>query len=161
MPIDRRISLPLLAALAGLTVASHAADLVAAPPAPPEPPAEEKGIWGAIAFSPVDGRHGFFWGADKRDEAEDIALKHCENADGAGCQLVKVFRNHRHWDDDDGTGFPYEHCAALSVGKTAHAGKPFFWGAASATTRREAEDKATAQCGGKEKECKIREWVCT
>ncbi|MDX8524562.1 DUF4189 domain-containing protein [Mesorhizobium sp. MSK_1335] len=157
MLINRRLSFSLLATLAGLTIASHAADLVA-----PEPTqtGEEKGIWGAIAFSPADGRHGFFWGADKRDEAEDIALKHCENADGAGCEVVEVFRNHRHWDDDDGTGFPYEHCAALSVGKNASAGKP-FWGAASAITRREAEDKALTLCGGKEKECKIREWVCT
>ncbi|WP_192248923.1 DUF4189 domain-containing protein [Mesorhizobium silamurunense] len=157
MLIDRRLSLPLLAALAGLTIASHAADLVAPPPAPT---CEEKGIWGAIAYSPGDGRHGFFWGADKRQEAEDIAIKYCENANGAGCRVVEVFRNHRHWDDDDGTGYPYEHCAALSVGKSRGAATP-FWGAASATTRREAEDKATAQCGGEGKECKIREWVCT
>lgn len=74
--------------------------------------------------------------------------------------MVEVFRNHRHWNDDDGTGFPYEHCAALSVGKRRGAATP-FWGAASSTTRREAEDKATAQCGGEARECKIREWVCT
>jgi hypothetical protein len=50
--------------------------------------------------------HGFFWGADKRQEAMDIALEHCENAEGKGCIVVEVFRNHRHWDDDDNTGFP-------------------------------------------------------
>lgn len=155
MLFNYRLAAPMLAALAALTIAGRAADLVASPPAD-----EEKGIWGAIAYSPADGRHGFFWGADKRQEAEDIALKHCENADGKGCEVVEVFRNHRHWDDDDGTGFPYEHCAALSVGKSRGTATP-FWGAASATTRREAEDKATAQCGGEGKECKIREWVCT
>ena len=157
MPFNRRLSFSLLAALAGLTIAAHAADPVVPPPAQT---GEEKGIWGAIAYSPDDGRHGFFWGADKRQEAEDIALKYCNNADGAGCRVVEVFRNHRHWDDDDGTGFPYEHCAALSVGKSRGQATP-FWGAASATTRRDAEDKATAQCGGDKKECKIREWVCT
>ncbi|WP_245419934.1 DUF4189 domain-containing protein [Phyllobacterium salinisoli] len=135
----------------------NAADLVSPPP---EPAGEEKGIWGAIAFSPVDGQHGFFWGADKRQEAEDAALKHCENAKGQACSVVKVFRNHRHWDDDDGTGFPYEHCAALSVGKNAHAQTP-FWGAASAMTRREAVQQAMTLCGGEDNECKIREWVCT
>ncbi|MDW6025958.1 DUF4189 domain-containing protein [Mesorhizobium sp. BAC0120] len=127
---------------------------------PEPPPNEERGIWGAIAFSPTDGKHGFFWGADKRKEAEEIALKHCEHAKGEACKVVEVFRNHRHWDDDDDTGFPYQHCAALSVGKTAPAGES-FWGAASATTRREAEEKATSQCGADKNECKIREWVCT
>lgn len=41
MLIDRRLSFPLLAALAGLTIASHAADLVSPPPAET---GEEKGI---------------------------------------------------------------------------------------------------------------------
>lgn len=56
-----------------------------------------------------------------------------------------MFRNHRHWDDDDGTGFPYEHCAALSLGGTC----------------RETEWEALSLCGGQENQCKIREWVCT
>ena len=94
------------------------------------------------------------------DEAENIALKHCENADGKNCKVVTVFRNHRHWNDDDGTGFPYEHCAALSVGKPV-AGGTSSWGAASEETRQKAEEKATNLCGGEGQECKIREWVCT
>ncbi|MBB2973234.1 DUF4189 domain-containing protein [Mesorhizobium sp. RMAD-H1] len=156
MPINRCLWLVLIAIFAGLPI-GNAADLIA--PAP-ERAGEESGIWGAIAFSPADGRHGFFWGADKRKEAEDTALEHCENAKGRACSVVKVFRNHRHWDDDDGTGFAYEHCAALSVGRTVQAKTP-FWGAASATTRREAEQHAIDLCGGEEKQCKIREWVCT
>lgn len=63
----------------------------------PEPPAqEERGIWAAIAYSSPDEKHGFFWGADKRQEAMDIALKHCQNAGGGSCAVVSVFRNHRH-----------------------------------------------------------------
>ncbi|KXF74991.1 hypothetical protein ATN84_22295 [Paramesorhizobium deserti] len=155
MPINRYLWFVLIAIFVGLPI-GNAADLVTSPP---EPAGEEKGIWGAIAFSRADGRHGFFWGADKRKEAEDAALEHCGNAKGRACSVVKVFRNHRHWDDDDGTGFPYEHCAALSVGNV-RAETP-FWGAASATTRREAEQQAMSLCGGEGKQCKIREWVCT
>jgi hypothetical protein len=159
MPVGPRLGTLLLLVLVGLPLGSRAADLAGSEP--PAPPAnEEKGIWGAIAFSPTDGRHGFFWGADKRQEAEDIALKHCENAKGEDCRVVEVFRNHRHWDDDDYTGFPYKHCAALSVGKAAHSGT-LSWGAASATTRRDAEEKATSLCAAEQNECKIREWVCT
>ncbi|WP_085026765.1 DUF4189 domain-containing protein [Ensifer aridi] len=156
MPFSRRFWPILIAALVGIS-SGNAADLATQQP---EPMHEEKGIWGAIAFSPVDGRHGFFWGADKRTEAEDAALKHCENAEGAACKVVEVFRNHRHRDDDDGTGFPYEHCAALSVNGASRAGSP-FWGTASATTRREAEREALSLCGGQENQCEIREWVCT
>ncbi|WP_051440416.1 DUF4189 domain-containing protein [Ensifer aridi] len=156
MPFSRRFWPILIAALVGIS-SGNAADLATQQP---ETTHEEKGIWGAIAFSPVDRRHGFFWGADKRTEAEDAALKHCENAEGAACKVVEVFRNHRHRDDDDGTGFPYEHCAALSLGGASRPGSP-SWGTASATTRREAEREALNLCGGQENQCEIREWVCT
>lgn len=137
-----------------------AADLPAATeiPAPPEP--EERGIWAAIAYSENDEKHGFFWGADKRQEAMDIALKHCENADGEGCVVVEVFRNHRHWDDDDNTGFPYNHCGALAIAEEK-ADRITPWAAKSAPTRKESEQQALQACemaGGK---CEIREWVCT
>lgn len=69
----------------------------------------------------------------------DIALKHCENADGKGCVVVEVFRNHRHCDDDDdNTGFPYFHCGALAIGKEKGS-RLTPWNAKSAPTRREAE----------------------
>ena len=68
---------------------------------PPAPPPEERGIWAAIAYSAPDEKYGFFWGADKRQEAMDIALKHCERDKGKSCVVVSVFRNHRHWDDDE------------------------------------------------------------
>lgn len=126
----------------------------------PSPPVEQVGIWGAIAYSQADGKHGFFWGADKRQEAEEIAVEHCENAGGKSCTLVSTFRNHRHWDDDDGSGFPYNHCAALAVNaQSSRATSP--WAAASAETRKDAEDQALQQCEGTSGQCKIREWVCT
>lgn len=137
-----------------------AADL-STPEAPVPPPQEERGIWAAIAYSETDEKHGFFWGADKRQEAMDIALKHCERDGGSTCVVVSVFRNHRHWDDDDGTGFPYNHCGALAVGEGTTAGGVGSWGAENAQTRKEAEDLALQTCERTGQECKIREWVCT
>jgi len=147
-----------IAAAAGLILAcgriADAADLTA----PYSEPAVGKvGIWGAIAYSEADGRHGFFWGADKREEAEKTALAHCENAGGKSCALVSTFRNHRHWDDDDGSGFPYDHCAALAV--SAGAATP--WAAVSAARRKEAEDLALKQCETGSAQCEIRERSCT
>jgi len=130
------------------------------PPSPPVEQVEQVGIWGALAYSQADGKHGFFWGADKRQEAEEIAVEHCENAGGKSCALVMTFRNHRHWDDDDGSGFPYNHCAALAV-NAEHASATSPWAAASAETRKGAEDQALQQCEGASAQCKIREWVCT
>ncbi|RVB15886.1 DUF4189 domain-containing protein, partial [Mesorhizobium sp. M7A.F.Ca.CA.004.05.1.1] len=99
-------------------------------------------------------------GADKRQEAKDIAQKYCENAGGKACNVVTVFRNHRHWNDDDETGFPYKHCGALAVAdKEENRFTP--WGVNSAETRREAEDLALQACEATGEKCKIREWVCT
>jgi hypothetical protein len=149
----------------GMVLASTAQLGAADLPAPdvdvPVPPSqEERGIWAAIAYSEADEKHGFFWGADKRQEAMDIALEHCESAEGKGCIVVEVFRNHRHWDDDDNTGFPYYHCGALVIGKE-EGGRITPWSAKSAPTRREAEDLALAACELSGTQCKIREWVCT
>jgi len=120
------------------------------------------GIWGAIAYSVPDEKRGFFWGADKPEEAQEIALRHCVHRGGQDCRVVTLFRNYRHWwSEDDTSGFPYEHCGALVVGDPEAQGRPAPWGAASATTRREAEDKASAICGGDAKACSVREWVCT
>ncbi len=138
---------------------AYAMDIVRENDQVPAPPAEQRGIWGAIAFSPIHNKYGFFWGADKRKEAEDIAVKFCEDRADSGCYLVVTFRNHRHWSDDDKSGFPYEHCAALSVAEDKDH-KVTRWGAASATTHRQAEDAATKNCGDSNK-CEIQEWVCT
>ncbi|WP_332304792.1 DUF4189 domain-containing protein [Rhizobium sp. GR12] len=121
---------------------------------------DQKGIWAAIAYSEGDARHGFFWGADKRPEAEQTALEHCKKAGGASCTIVAVFRNHRHWNDDDGSGFPYNHCGALAVSKR-QAGEARAWGAKSASTQKEAEELSLSACEVGGRQCEIRERVCT
>lgn len=148
------IGIALICGHAGLTV-DLSRDL-----RPPSPPVEIVSIRGAIAYSQADGEYGFLWGADKRREAEEIAVRHCENAGRKTCALVTRFGNHRHWDGDDGSGFPYNHCAALAVNtQSSCATSP--WAAASATTRKNAEGQALHQCGAGSAQCKIREWVCT
>lgn len=126
----------------------------------PVPDVEERGIWAAIAYSEVDGIHGFFWGADKRQEAIDLAVEHCKNDKGKDCVVVEVFRNHRHWNDDDSTGFPYNHCGALAVAKEKSS-EISRWSAKSALSRGEAEASAINACEAGGAKCKIREWVCT
>ena len=133
---------------------------IAAADLPKAPPPEERGIWAAIAYSAIDQKHGFFWGADKRQEAMDIAFDHCRNAGGEACKVVEVFRNHRHWDDDDQTGFPYYHCGALAIAEE-RAGQGTPWSAKSAPTRREAEEQAMQACEAAGGKCDVREWVCT
>jgi len=148
--------------LSGVT--GHAADLPGVPSDTPMPPesamtAQQKGIWAAIAFSERDGKHGFFWGADTRSEAEKIAVQHCERVGGGSCKVAIVFRNHRHWNDNDGTGFPYDHCAALAVSNQS--GSNFFSVAKSATNRKEAEELTLTACEKLSSQCSIREWICT
>lgn len=152
-----RFAIGVIGSLLLSTAHLAAADLIV--PEVPVPDVEERGIWAAIAYSEADGVHGFFWGADKRQEASDIALEHCENDGGKDCVVVEVFRNHRHWDDDDHTGFPYNHCGALAVAKEKKTTR--VWGAKSAVTRDEAVDAAMRICEADGAKCKIREWVCT
>ena len=66
----------------------------------PSPPVEQVGIWGAIAYSQADGKHGFFWGADKRQEAEDIAVEYCENAGGKKSRHAVLYSG-RHVSPDE------------------------------------------------------------
>lgn len=143
--------------LAGKTF-SRAAPPAFVPMSPaPSAPSHLKGIWAAIAYSATDERHGFFWGADQKEEAENSALKHCENAGGRKCSVVATFRNHRHWDDDDGSGFPYQPCGVLAVSTEYARG----WAAAVAKTGNEAADLALKQCSRSGSSCEIREKVCT
>lgn len=155
-----------------LSVASaHAADPIVGNDVP-EPPAIDaagRGIWGAIAYSAADGKRGIFWGADTRDAAESTAQKHCEKAGGSSCAIVTTFRNHRHWSDSDGSGFPYEHCAALATAQgpqTAKSSTPTIsaaagasFGAASGMTQTGADAAALSNCTGSS--CRIVERICT
>lgn len=157
-----RSSIAVLAALFLHYGTAMAADLSIPLEHAPAPHAqEERGLWAAIAYSEADQKYGFFWGADKRQEAIDIAIEHCQNAGGEVCKVVELFRNHRHWDDNDETGFPYYHCGALAISDEV-TGQTTPWAAKSAPTRREAEDQALQACeAGEGAECSIREWVCT
>lgn len=136
-----------------------AADLQTRPVKGP-PATKESGIWAAIAYSSTNQKHGFFWGADKRQEAADLALEHCRRAGGDECAVVSVFRNHRHWDDDDRTGFPYHHCGALAVAEEK-SDRIMPWSAKAAPTRQQAEDQAVQACERTGTRCAVREWVCT
>lgn len=147
---------------------THSADLPTAYSEIPVPPleqsetgnADQKGIWAAIAYSEGDGKYGFFWGADKRIEAEKTALQHCVSSGGKSCSVVTVFRNHRHWGEHDGSGVPYNHCGALAVSKK-RSGDKIGWGAESAPTRIEAEKLSLSTCEVNGAQCEIKEWVCT
>lgn len=126
----------------------------------PEPEiSNQVGIWGAIAFAEQSAKYGIFWGADERGEAEDIALKHCEKQAQSSCKLVLTYRNHRHWNDNDGSGFPYNYCAALAVKFSDH-GKVAAWGVASSKSRKGAEQEAVEKCGA-DGTCKVLESGCT
>ncbi|MBZ3695500.1 MULTISPECIES: DUF4189 domain-containing protein [Phyllobacterium] len=127
---------------------------------PPEPAAIDlagKGIWGAIAFSDVNGKRGIFWGAATRSEADLTALNYCQSAGGIACSVVITFRNHQYRNDRDDSGFPYEHCAALATLKEY--AKQSKWGAVSGATKMIAQTGALQKCG--DARCTIAEWVCT
>ncbi|WP_343039418.1 DUF4189 domain-containing protein [Microvirga makkahensis] len=71
-----------------------------------------------------------------------------------------TLHNDRHWDDNDATGSPYDHCGALAVGKSRSPGAA-RWGAVSAKTRNDTEDLALTACISGNEQCEVREWVCT
>jgi hypothetical protein len=150
----RKALIALLTLSASLSVPAGAADLPTHKSAAPA--VERSGIWGAIAYSIEDRKQGFFWGADEPGEAKETAVKYCQDAGGRACRIVTLFRNHRHWDDDDRSGFPYFHCAAL-----ASDGATPAWGAGAAETRALAEESALRICRRNGGGCEIREWVCT
>lgn len=136
--------------------AADPVDLSAEVPMPPAKSAtisDGTGIWGAIAWSATDKKSGMFWGGDTREEAEANALKHCTNAAGADCQLVETFRNHRHWNDDDGL-YPYNYCAVLAVDPQGT-----NWGSASSTSLPQARSAALKTCSAET--CEVLEQGCT
>jgi hypothetical protein len=151
-------TLVVLFILSGSVVAAELSQPLQQAPAPP--PQEGRGIWAAIAYSQVDQKHGFFWGAPKRQQAMNLAVDHCRRAGGEACTVVEVFRNHRHWHDEDKTGLPYHPCGALAVGEN-RGSQVTSWAAKSAVTRREAERNALEACEAPGGKCKVREWVCT
>jgi hypothetical protein len=147
---------PILAALAaGAMFAGYGLNVQAQQDAALATP-EMEGIWAAIAYSPEEAEYGFFWGADTLDQARETALDHCETPGEASCEIVAEFRNYRHFEEDDETGFPYENCGAL-----AFAGPGEAWAASTATSRESAVDEALLACEADGADCRILEWVCT
>lgn len=124
----------------------------------------DRAIWGAIAYSPSTGKDGIFWGAPSRDEAGEIALKHCRSAgrQQAGavgdCALAIVIFND--WDDrqigrtargEDGA----PRCGALAVAD----GRRFA--ASRGRSLREARAGALAACSSKGVNCRLQQDLCT
>jgi hypothetical protein len=101
-------------------------------------PAAAQNSFGAIAYSPGSGAHG--WSVDyaTREVAESTALRNChQHADD--CTVPIWFRNA---------------CGALAVGSQGYGSG---WG----TDRRIAERYALRSCRKHTANCAIRRWVCT
>ena len=95
--------------------------------------------FGAIAFSPQSGAHGYSYGAGTRAQAERIAMSNCR-AHGAGCRLLVYFQNA---------------CGALAVGNGN--GYGFAW----AASRGQAEGRAMRECRNQTSSCRIISWSCS
>ncbi len=95
--------------------------------------------FGAIAYSPSSGAHGYSFDLSTQTGAEARALAEC-NSQGSGCQSVMWFRNA---------------CGALAVGSDRG------WGSAWGTDRQAAEQKALVQCKNHSSGCSVVRWVCT
>lgn len=97
--------------------------------------------YGAIAFSPATGGHGYAFGFASRADAERTAVNECEQYSGAGdCRTVVLM-------DAD--------CAALAVGADS-------WGSAAAANLATAKAAAIQNCesAGSGKACRILRWLC-
>lgn len=118
----------------------------------------EAAAWGALAFSPADGRHGLFWGAAGEAEAMTAAMTHCRHAGGARCVIVAVVRNARRGLAMREGERQARACAALLVAGSPGGG--LRWAAASGPTRDAAERDAGARCSAAAG-CRVLEWICT
>lgn len=98
--------------------------------------ADEKNVFGAIAYSWKSGQYGVGTG-DTKKEAKKNAIKFCEKAD---CEVLLEYWNN---------------CAALAVSKDGH----FGWGAAK--TEDEAKESAMKSCKEKGKDCEVIVADCT
>ena len=132
---------------------------LAADPLPTHKSHPEDYIHGAIAYSPSAGVDGMFWGADKSDEADADALKHCRDAaraangaEAADCRVVAHFTE---WRDARERESPRVHCGALAVSTAS----PAAFKAATATTGKAASEAALQACGPSV--CALRQLVCT
>jgi hypothetical protein len=94
--------------------------------------------YGAIAYSPSTGAHGYSYDFPSRGQAETRALAECR-ARGRGCKIAVWYVNA---------------CGALATGSNG-------WGSAWAGTRSAAESRAVRQCARFTRNCRVLAWSCT
>jgi hypothetical protein len=94
--------------------------------------------FGAIAYSPSSGAHGYAFDFSTQAGAEARALAEC-NSKGRGCQSAIWFRNA---------------CGAIAVGSSG-------WGSGWDENQQMAEQKALDKCKNYSRGCSVVRWVCT
>jgi Domain of unknown function (DUF4189) len=94
--------------------------------------------FGAIAYSPGSGAHGWAIDHPSREAAESAAMDNCRKHAG-DCTVPIWFRNA---------------CGALAVGASGYGSG---WG----TSRQLAESYALQTCRKYTRNCGIRRWACT
>lgn len=92
--------------------------------------------FGAIAYSPREGIHGYGYNYPTKEAAEDAALQACRSRGGQACRLLIWFGNA---------------CGALAESNDR-------FGYAWSLNRLAAESEAVAKCGGG---CTLTQSVCT
>ena len=95
--------------------------------------------FGAIAYSPNTGSHGYSYDYGSRREAEAYAMNQCRKYAG-DCRVAIWFRNA---------------CGALAIGNNGG------WGSGWGDSRQRAEYEAINSCRQHAGNCGIRRWACT
>ena len=95
-------------------------------------------FFGAIAYSPSTGAHGWSFDYRSRAEAESVALTNC-GKHASDCTVPIWFRNA---------------CGALAVG-------PKGYGSGWGTSQKIAEGYALQVCAKHSTGCTIKRWACT
>jgi len=99
--------------------------------------ADEKDVFGAIAYSAKSQQYGIGAG-DTKEEAKKNALKFCESSD---CQVLREYKND---------------CGALAIST-----KDGYYGVGEAKTKDEAKEIAMKYCKEKGKNCELVASDCT
>lgn len=95
--------------------------------------------FGAIAYSPATGAHGYSYNYSTRRQADRVAMANCR-AYADDCRIIVDFWNA---------------CAALAVGSN------YGYGFAYNVRRSAAQATALAICRRNDSGCKIVRWVCS
>jgi uncharacterized caspase-like protein len=101
-------------------------------------PANPASRFGAIAYSPSTGAHGWSYDYGSREEAERVAISNCSQH-ARDCSVPIWFQNA---------------CGALAVG-------PSGYGTGWGVSQTLAESYAIGVCGQYSANCSVRRWVCT